>query len=206
MWRAVEILLTQKPHDICVVELFHAGRLAEKILHLWASADGNWRWDRAHRKRTCIICRWTKFERCCLNFEEVASLVVLPYWYAAAETCKNPLFFKLFGRFMEMAWPWNDTPLQWTLYVPIFYTSRVFISSLNKKTKLLALKLVSLWPRGGGVWPSVKQPVSPNVKGLIVTTSAVYSLFIVLTATLRTDSSWVSSPSITEPNSPEETN
>lgn len=34
-------------------------------------------------------------------------------------------------------------------------------------------------------------------------TFAVYLLFIVLTATLRTDSSWVSRPSITEPNSPE---
>lgn len=34
--------------------------------------------------------------------------------------------------------------------------------------------------------------------------SDVYSLFIVLTATLRTDSSCVNSPSITEPNSPDE--
>lgn len=33
---------------------------------------------------------------------------------------------------------------------------------------------------------------------------AVYSLFIVLTATLRTDSSCVNNPSITEPNSPDE--
>ena len=30
----------------------------------------------------------------------------------------------------------------------------------------------------------------------------LHSLFMVFTATLRTDSSWVSSPSITEPNSP----
>lgn len=55
-----------------------------------------------------------------------------------------------------------------------------------------------------------KRPVFPKRRRdslwRLLSTSAVYSLFIVLTATLRTDSSWVSSPSITEPNSPGERN
>lgn len=33
--------LTEKPHDVGMVELLHAGSLTEKILHLWAGADGN---------------------------------------------------------------------------------------------------------------------------------------------------------------------
>lgn len=52
MCRPVRIRLTQKPHDIRVVELFHAGSLTEKIFHLSASADGNWWGDRVHGKET----------------------------------------------------------------------------------------------------------------------------------------------------------
>lgn len=52
-------------------------------------------------------------------------------------------------------------------------------------------------------WP----PAEGRVRQMRVSDGdTVYSLFIVLTATLRTASSWVSRPSITEPNSPEDTN
>lgn len=150
--RAVRTQLTQKPHDICVVELFHAGRLSEKILHLWASADGNWWWDRAQRKKTWIICRWTKSKRCCLNFEVVASLVLLPCWYGTTWNLqKSSVFQTIWIGFMELTWPWNDTPLQWTLYVPIFHTSTVFISSLNKKRNYWPYNLWTSDPREEGL-------------------------------------------------------
>lgn len=37
------IWLTQKPHDIGMVKLFHAGSFSKKIFHLWAGTDGDYK-------------------------------------------------------------------------------------------------------------------------------------------------------------------
>lgn len=82
--------------------------------------------------------------------------------------------------------------------LPIISTSCVFVCFLIKNWDFCRKTLVKFWPVG----LSLKWPVFPRWRDSLWSTFTVYSLFIVLTATLRTDSSWVSSPSITEPNSP----
>lgn len=114
-----------------------------------------------------------------------------------------------FSNYLDVLWSWHDHGMIHhcsELYMCQYSIQAQSLSLLSIKNEIIGPKTCEPPTPGRRVWPSVKQPVSPNMKGLIVTTSAVYSLFIVLTATLRTDSSWVSSPSITEPNSPEETN
>jgi len=90
-------------------------------------------------------------------------------------------------------------PLRWMslwgqlFFLPIFFPS----------WKSLPPTLVNLRPEG----MSINWPVFPRCRDSLwwlLTTFPVYLLFIVFTATLRVASSWVSSPSITEPNSPEE--
>lgn len=92
--------------------------------------------------------------------------------------------------------------------LPVFSTSWIASSVLGSKTQTHPLwpRFVSM-PEGSlSKRPCVPRKDEGNSLWWLPSTSAVYSLFIVLTATLRTDSSWVSSPSITEPNSPGDRN
>lgn len=147
-----------------------------------------------------------KFKRCCLNFKVVKSLISLLCWCGTAwKLAETPWF----SNYLDISWSCHYHVMihDWSeLYMCQCFIQAESLSLLSIKNEIIGPKTCEFWPLRRRVWPSVKQPVFLNMKAFIVANSAVYSLFIVLTATLRTDSSWVSSPSITEPNSPGETN